>query len=114
MKYGYNTWQNAAAEFYLKCKIRKIPLWSNHLSKPHIQEFAIKYLSVVAIEKNVWKVIFFITRVCFCLEIYRIVSQKQLRDPSEEEATIRPNNVETINVKPTVNSESVRKQCCNS
>ena len=52
--------------------------------------------------------------VCFCLEIYRIVSQKQLRDPSEEEATIRPNNVETINVKPTVNSESVRKQCCNS
>ena len=50
----------------------------------------------------------------FYLEIYRIVSQKQLRDPSEEEATIRPNNVETINVKPTVNSESVRKQCCNS
>ena len=47
-------------------------------------------------------------------EIYRIVSQKQLRDPTEEEATIRPNNVETINVKPTVNTESVRKQCCNS
>lgn len=107
MKYGYNTWQNAAAEFYLKCKIRKIPLWSNHLSKPHIQEFAIKYLSVV---ENIGKFII----VCFCLEIYRIVSQKQLRDPSEEEATIRPNNVETINVKPTVNSESVRKQCCNS
>ena len=55
-----------------------------------------------------------ISHFVFYLEIYRIVSQKQLRDPSEEEATIRPNNVETINVKPTVNSESVRKQCCNS
>ena len=56
------------------------------------------------INSNIW----------FLIEIYRIVSQKQLRDPSEEEATIRPNNVETINVKPTVNTESVRKQCCNS
>jgi len=47
-------------------------------------------------------------------EIYRIVSQKQLRDPGEDDVTIRPNNVETINVKPTVNTDSVRKQCCNS
>ena len=47
-------------------------------------------------------------------EIYRIVSQRQFHDLSKEEATICPNKVETINVKPSVNSESVRKQCCNS
>ncbi|PSN39335.1 Ras-related protein Rab-11A [Blattella germanica] len=44
-------------------------------------------------------------------EIYRIVSQKQIRDPPEGD-TIRPHNVEQIDVKPTVNAESVRKQCC--
>nr|CAD7194346.1 unnamed protein product [Timema douglasi] len=42
-------------------------------------------------------------------EIYRIVSQKQIRDPPEGD-TIRPQNVEPIDVKPTVNTESVRKQ----
>ena len=26
----------------------------------------------------------------------------------------RPSNLETVNVKPTVNTEAVRKQCCNS
>ena len=47
-------------------------------------------------------------------EIHRIVSQKQLRDPGNEDGDrIRPNNVETINVKPTVNTENVRRQCCN-
>lgn len=45
------------------------------------------------------------------VEIYRIVSQKQIRDPPEGEV-IRPQNVEAIDVKPTVNTESVRKQCC--
>ena len=44
-------------------------------------------------------------------EIYRIVSQKQIRDPPEGD-TIRPQNVEPIDVKPTVNADSVRKQCC--
>ncbi len=44
------------------------------------------------------------------VEIYRIVSQKQMRDPPEGD-TIRP-NVEPIDVKPTVNTDSVRKQCC--
>jgi len=44
-------------------------------------------------------------------EIYRIVSQKQIRDPPEGD-TIRPHNVEQIDVKPTVNADSVRKQCC--
>lgn len=44
------------------------------------------------------------------LEIYRIVSQKQIRDPPEGDV-IRPSNVEPIDVKPTVTSE-VRKQCC--
>ncbi|CAH1408298.1 unnamed protein product [Nezara viridula] len=44
-------------------------------------------------------------------EIYRIVSQKQIRDPPEGDV-IRPQNVEAIDVKPTVNTESVRKQCC--
>ncbi|CRK88227.1 CLUMA_CG002008, isoform A [Clunio marinus] len=43
-------------------------------------------------------------------EIYRIVSQKQIRDPPEGDV-IRPSNVEPIDVKPTVTSE-VRKQCC--
>lgn len=44
-------------------------------------------------------------------EIYRIVSQKQIRDPPEGD-TIRPQNVEPIDVKPTMNSEGMRKQCC--
>lgn len=49
--------------------------------------------------------------IIIIIEIYRIVSQKQIRDPPEGE-TIRPQNVEAIDVKPTVNTESVRKQCC--
>lgn len=53
------------------------------------------------------------TSVCLFVvtEIYRIVSQKQIRDPPEGD-TIRPQNVEPIDVKPTMNSDSVRKQCC--
>ena len=52
-------------------------------------------------------------------EIYRIVSQKQLRDLSEDDGggggqTIRPSNGEPINLKPTVNTEAVRKQCCSN
>lgn len=47
----------------------------------------------------------------FQTEIYRIVSQKQMRDPPEGD-TIRPQNVEPINVKPTMNSDGMRKQCC--
>lgn len=42
-------------------------------------------------------------------EIYRIVSQKQIRDPPEGDV-IRP-TVEPIDVKP-VSAESVRRQCC--
>ncbi|KAF4518705.1 hypothetical protein B566_EDAN013724 [Ephemera danica] len=41
------------------------------------------------------------------LEIYRIVSQKQIRDPPEGD-TIRPQNVEPIDVKPTVSTDSVQ------
>uniref|UniRef100_A0A336L7I4 CSON005450 protein n=1 Tax=Culicoides sonorensis TaxID=179676 RepID=A0A336L7I4_CULSO len=44
-------------------------------------------------------------------EIYRIVSQKQIRDPPEGDV-IRPTNVEPLDVKPTVSADSVRKQCC--
>lgn len=44
-------------------------------------------------------------------EIYRIVSQKQIRDPPEG-SVIRP-NLENIDVKPTnPATDSVRKQCC--
>jgi len=46
-------------------------------------------------------------------EIYNFVSQKQMRDPPEGD-TIRPTNIEPIDVKPTVNSDNVRKQCCQS
>lgn len=46
----------------------------------------------------------------FDAEIYRIVSQKQIRDPPEGDV-IRPTNVEPIDVKPTVSAD-VRKQCC--
>ncbi|CAK9818318.1 Ras-related protein Rab-11A [Anthophora plagiata] len=40
-------------------------------------------------------------------EIYRIVSQKQIRDPPEGD-TIRPQNVEPIDVKPTMNSDGMQ------
>lgn len=57
---------------------------------------------------------FFFVRVFHhCTEIYNIVSQKQMRDPPEGD-TIRPTNIEPIDVKPTVNSDNVRKQCCQS
>ena len=46
-------------------------------------------------------------------EIHRIVSQKSALSPGEEDV-IRPTNLETINVKPTVNTEAVRRQCCSS
>ena len=49
-----------------------------------------------------------------CSEIYRIVSAKTVLSPGDEADVIRPNNLETINVKPTVNTDAVRKQCCNS
>ncbi len=44
------------------------------------------------------------------------MSQKQLSDPDDPDGdrdggSIR--NVETINVKPTVSTENVRRQCCN-
>ncbi|KAH8307666.1 hypothetical protein KR044_007754 [Drosophila immigrans] len=48
--------------------------------------------------------------IYFFAEIYRIVSQKQIRDPPEGDV-IRPSNVEPIDVKPTVTAD-VRKQCC--
>ena len=47
-------------------------------------------------------------------EIYRIVSAKTVLSPGEESDVIRPSNLETINVKPTVNTDAVKKQCCNS
>lgn len=34
-----------------------------------------------------------------------------MRDPPEGD-TIKPHNVEAIDVQPTVNQDSVRKQCC--
>lgn len=45
----------------------------------------------------------------FFAEIYRIVSQKQIRDPPEGDA-FRPGN-DPIIIKPTVPTD-VRKQCC--
>ena len=48
------------------------------------------------------------------LEIYRIVSQKSALSPGTEDDTIRPSNLETINVKPTVNADAVKKQCCSN
>lgn len=58
-------------------------------------------------------VFFFRSVFHHCSEIYNIVSQKQMRDPPEGD-TIRPTNIEPIDVKPTVNSDNVRKQCCQS
>ena len=46
------------------------------------------------------------------------MSQKQLADPGADGADGDPNPirrpVETISVKPTVSTDNVRKQCCNS
>lgn len=55
--------------------------------------------------------LFFLIFFIILPEIYRIVSQKQIRDPPEGDV-IRPTNVEPIDVKPTVSADSVRKQCC--
>lgn len=59
------------------------------------------------------KLILFLTRAV-TPEIYRIVSQKQLSDPDDADGDGNPiRNVETINVKPTVSTDNVRRQCCN-
>lgn len=63
------------------------------------------FISIIWIENLHWHCFFSVT------EIYRIVSQKQIRDPPEGDV-IRPTNVEPIDVKPTVSADSVRKQCC--
>ena len=55
-----------------------------------------------------------LTRWCCGAEIYRIVSQKSALAPGEEDTVIRPSNLETVTVKPTVNTEAVRRQCCSS
>lgn len=46
---------------------------------------------------------------CIVTEIYRIVSQKQMRDPPEGDV-IRP-DAEPADVRPS-QADSVRKQCC--
>ena len=42
------------------------------------------------------------------------MSAKTVLSPGDESDVIRPSNLETINVKPTVNTDAVKKQCCNS
>ncbi|KAL7634236.1 UNVERIFIED_CONTAM: hypothetical protein RMT77_015566 [Armadillidium vulgare] len=44
-------------------------------------------------------------------EIYRIVSQKQIRDPHGHDDSPTA-DVKAIHVEPTVNADNVRKQCC--
>lgn len=75
-------------------------------------------LPIASVRKFQYTLFYFEDILMFCFlsgfsvaEIYRIVSQKQIRDPPEGD-TIRPHNVEQIDVKPTVNADSVRKQCC--
>ncbi|XP_046578499.1 ras-related protein Rab-11B isoform X1 [Haliotis rubra] len=45
-------------------------------------------------------------------EIYKIVSQKQIRDSPDDENS-PSSNVQTITVAPTDNSAGTKKQCCN-
>ena len=44
-------------------------------------------------------------------EIYKIVSQKQIRDSPDDDNS-PSGNVQTISVAPTVNSNASKKQCC--
>ena len=44
-------------------------------------------------------------------EIYKIVSQKQIRDSPDDENS-PSNNVQTITVAPTDNSQSTKRPCC--
>lgn len=44
-------------------------------------------------------------------EIYKIVSQKQIRDSPDDENS-PSNNVQTITVAPTDNSQSSKRPCC--
>ena len=55
------------------------------------------------------KVVIFL---CFPFsEIYKIVSQKQIRDSPDDENS-PSNNVQTITVAPTDNSQSTKRPCC--
>ena len=50
-----------------------------------------------------------------CAEIYRIVSQKQLRDPDDERDASFNNTRKLADADlPATTTENVRKQCCNS
>lgn len=49
--------------------------------------------------------------IWFVAEIYKIVSQKQIRDSPDDDNS-PSGNVQTISVAPTVNSNAGKKQCC--
>jgi hypothetical protein len=47
-------------------------------------------------------------------EIFRIMSQKQLRDgDDEDESTIRAGNIRPFPVDSSLDDEDEKKQCCN-
>jgi len=45
-------------------------------------------------------------------EIYRIVSQKQIRNESGDDPSPSPENIRPITIPPTDNSDRNKKQCC--
>jgi len=47
------------------------------------------------------------------IEIYRIVSQKQIQDGAGGDGHTPSNNVQTITVAPTTSSGEQKKSCCN-
>ena len=47
------------------------------------------------------------------IEIYRIVSQKQIQDGAGGDAHTPSNNVQTITVAPTTSTGEQKKSCCN-
>ena len=87
----------------------------------HFTSTAFPFLSLPMTDNRITSLLWVITnqnnQVCcnfpHMSEIHRIVSQKSALSPGEEDV-IRPANLETINVKPTVNTEAVRRQCCSS
>ena len=87
----------------------------------HLTSTAFPFLSLPMTDNRITSLLWVITnqnnQVCcnftHMSEIHRIVSQKSALSPGEEDV-IRPANLETINVKPTVNAEAVRRQCCSS
>lgn len=71
--------------------------------------FIVDQIGFLSIDETIRLLIFFV--FVFFPEIYKIVSQKQIRDSPDDDNS-PSNNVQTIHVAPTDNAAPRQQKCC--